>query len=109
MPGSQKNMRSGPRFVAEQQPAGRGTYLRVLEQLGEVDSLCVQYKLLLIRTVGSLIQEAPSDALGGIDNGIVGQGHNQGAHVKINLHQWELQRHLQEKASWAREDTPLAP
>lgn len=79
--------------LPSKQPAGF-TYLRVLEQLREVDSLCVQHKLLLILTVGRFVQEAPSDALGCIDNGIVGQGHNQGAHVKINLHQWELQSHL---------------
>lgn len=70
------------------------TYLGVLKHLGEVDSLCAQHKLLFILTVGRFIQKAPSDALGCIDNGIVGQGHNQGAHVKMNLHQWELQSHL---------------
>lgn len=39
----------------------------------------------------------------------MGQGHNQGAHVKISLHQWELQSHLQEKESWVREDTFPSP
>lgn len=80
------------------QPAGV-TYLGVLEQLREVDSLRIQHKLLLILTVGCFVQEAPSDALSRIHNGIMGQGHNQGAHVKINLHQWELHSHLQEKES----------
>lgn len=103
-------MRLGRGFVPDLQPACRVTYLGVLEQLGEVDSLRVQDKLLLILTVDRFVQETPSDALGRIDNGIVGQGYNQGAHVKINLHQWELHCHLREKESWAKEDdSPQAP
>lgn len=73
------------------------THLGILEQLWEVDSFCVQHELLLVLTVGGLIQQAPSDALGRVDDSAVGQGHDEGTHVKVNFHQRELQRHLQEE------------
>lgn len=77
----------------------RPTYIVVLKDFVHVDALCVENRLFFPRLGCGLAQQAPRQASGLHDDGVLGQSRQDRGQVEVDPVQREFQLHLCE---WSR-------